>query len=92
MNKNPNYQKEYQKKYSQSKNGILIRNKANNKYQNTEKFKETRKKYNKNNKEKISESNRKYYLKTKHKRKVKKKFHYSPRVEIVIKPIILSFE
>ena len=90
MNKNPNYQKEYQKKYSQSKNGILIRNKANNKYQNTEKFKETRKKYNKNNKEKISESNRKYYYSvTKYKRKVKKKI---PRVEIVIKPIILSFE
>ena len=99
MYKNPNYQKEYQKKYSENKNGILIRNKANIKYQNTEKFKETRKNYNINNKQKISESNRIYYLKTKYKRKevkvkpiVKKKLHSIPRVEIVNKPIILSFE
>ena len=94
MYKNPNYQKEYQKKYSESENGILIRNKANIKYRNTEKFKETRKNY-KKNKEKISEINRKYYLKTKYKRKevkVKKKLPDIPRVEIVNKPIILSFE
>ena len=100
MYKNPNYQKEYQKKYSESKNGILIRNKANTKYQNTEKFKETREKYNKKNKEKKKEYDRKYYYSiTKYKRKevkvkpiVKKKLHSIPRVEIVNKPIILSFE
>ena len=99
MYKNPNYQKEYQKKYSESKNGILIRNKANTKYQNTEKFKETRKNYNKNNKQKRAEKNRIYYLKNKYKRKevkvktiVKKKLPDIPRVEIVNKPIILSFE
>lgn len=68
-------------------------------YRKSEKWKKTWKKYKKNNKEKISESNRIYYLKTKNKRKevkikpiVKKKLHSIPRVEIVNKPIILSFE
>ena len=64
-------------------------------YRKSEKWKKTWQKYKKNNKEKISESNRIYYLKTKNKRKevkVKKKLPDIPRVEIVNKPIILSFE
>ena len=101
MYRNPNYQKEYHKKYSESKNGIIIRNKANTKYQNTDKFKETRKEYNKKNKQKRAEINRKYYLKTKYKRKEvkvkpivnkkKEKAQDIPRVKIIKKPIILSF-
>jgi hypothetical protein len=99
MYRNPNYQKEYHKKYSESKNGIIIRNKANTKYQNTDKFKETRKEYNKKNKQKRAEINRKYYLKTKYKRKVnkpivnkkKEKAQDIPRVEIINKPIVLYF-
>jgi len=64
-------------------------------YRKSEKWKKTWQKYKKNNKEKISESNRIYYLKTKNKRKevkVKKKLPDIPRVEIVNKPIILSFD
>jgi len=68
-------------------------------YRKSEKWKKTWQKYKKNNKQKISESNRIYYLKTKYKRKevkvkpiVKKKLPDIPRVEIVNKPIILSFE
>ena len=64
-------------------------------YRKSEKWKKTWQKYKKNNKEKISESNRIYYLKTKYKRKevkVKKKLPDIPRVEIVNKPIILSFD
>jgi len=59
MYRNRNYQKDYQKKYSQSKNGITIRNKANKKYQNTDKFKETRKEYNKKNKQKKKKKEKK---------------------------------
>jgi len=65
-----------------------------NNYHKSKKWENTWKRYKKNNKEKISESNRKYYLKTKYKRKevkVKKKLPDIPRVEIVNKPIILSF-
>mgnify|MGYP001103978724 CR=1 FL=1 len=64
-------------------------------YRKSEKWKKTWKNYKKNNKEKISESNRKYYLKRKEvkvKPIVKKKLPDIPRVEIVNKPIILSFE
>jgi len=70
-------------------------------YRNSEKWKETWKKYKKNNKEKIKESNRKYYFKTKLKRKevkvkpivklVKVKPSEIPRVKVINKPIILSF-
>jgi hypothetical protein len=61
-------------------------------YRKSEKWKKTWQKYKKNNKEKISESNRIYYLKTKNKRKEVKVKPDIPRVEIVNKSIILSFD
>jgi len=100
MYRNPNYQKEYHKKYSISERGKKIKEDCNKKYYQTEKFKETRKKYIKNNKEKIKKSNSNYYYRvTKYKlknkpivRKPKKnKIPDKPRVEIINKPIILSF-
>ena len=97
MYRNPNYQKEYHRYYIKTEKGRLITEKCNKKYLSSKKFKETRKKYNDNNKQKISESNRKYYFKNKYKTKEKKtkvkkeKNHTLPRVEIIYKPIILSF-
>ncbi len=66
-----------------------------NNYHKSKKWENTWKNYKKNNKEKIAESNRKYYLNvTKPKRMSKPKKNKitdKPRVEIINKPIILSF-
>ena len=66
-----------------------------NNYHKSKKWEKTWKNYKKNNKEKISESNRKYYLKvTKPKRmnkQKKNKIPDKPRVEIINKPIVISF-
>jgi len=88
MYKNPNYQKEYHKKYYNSENGKEIKKKSNLKYFKTDKYKETREKYNKKNKQKKKEYDRNYYFsKTKYNRELPDK----PRVEIVNKPIVINF-